>query len=289
MAEQDPSVPALFDMSALTPTTPSFMDLEDPRYAYMFGFLQADGHLARGPGQKGKLTAEINARDIHILHEFQRLTPYYSSVTERVRTTNFSERHHSATWTLCALEARAIVNELGIPYGKKSRNIRPPRVEFSRQDYLRGFIDADGSLGWTAEGIPFLSFTSASTAMAAYLCHYTKKITGAERIARRNTRDQVYVITYYKEQAQRLAEHLYYPDCIALDHKKANAAAIQTWVRPADMKFAPPRRRWTETDDRELLRLNDPAAAAITLDRTEQSCSMRLWRLRTGQTPMPTR
>ncbi|MFI8915628.1 LAGLIDADG family homing endonuclease [Streptomyces sp. NPDC053513] len=287
MAEQDPSAPALFDVSALTPNTPAFMDLEDPEYAYMFGFLQADGHLARGTGQKGRLSAEINARDIHILYEFQRLTPYYSSVTERVRSTNFAEQHHSATWTLCALEARSIINELGIPYGKKSRTIRPPRVQFSRRDYLRGVIDADGSLGWDSEGVPFLSFTSASTAMAAYLCHYTKKITGAERIARRNTRDQVYVITYFKEQAQQLAEHLYYPGCLALEHKKANAAAIQTWVRPADMKCAPPRRRWTAADDRELLRLGDPAAAAIALDRTEQSCYMRLWRLRTGQTPMP--
>ncbi|MGW8353140.1 hypothetical protein [Streptomyces wedmorensis] len=288
MAEQDPSAPALFDISALAPAAPTtFMNLKDPRYAYMFGFLQADGHLARGTGQKGKLTVELNARDIHILQEFQRLTPYYSSVTERVRTTNFAEEHHSATWALYALEARTIVNELGIPYGKKSRVIRPPRVAFSRPDYLRGIIDADGSLGWTAEGIPFLSFTSASTAVAAYLCHYTKKVTGAERIARRNTRDQVYVITYWKEQAQQLAEHLYYPGCLSLDHKKANAASIQTWARPAGMRFAPPRRRWTAADDRELLRLDDPATAATALDRTEQSCSMRLWRLRTGQTPMP--
>ncbi|MFC8898499.1 hypothetical protein [Streptomyces cinereoruber] len=289
MAEQDPSAPTLFDMSALTPTTPqsSFMDLENPSYAYMFGFLQADGHLARGTGQKGRLTAEINARDAHILYEFQRLTPYYSSVTERVRSTNFAKQIHSATWTLCALEARTLINKLGIPYGKKSRIIRPPRVEFSRPDYLRGVIDADGSLGWTAEGLPFLSFTSASTALAAYLCHYAKKVTGAERIARRNNRDQVYVITYFKEQAQQLAAHLYYPGCLALDHKKANAAALQTWVRPADMKFAPPRKRWTKADDRELLRIGTPAAAAVALDRTEQSCSLRLWRLRSGQVPMP--
>ncbi|MEU4099688.1 LAGLIDADG family homing endonuclease [Streptomyces tanashiensis] len=287
MAEKDSSAPALFDIGALTPTAPTFMDLENPEYAYMFGFLQADGHLSRGSGQKGRLTAEINARDIHILYEFQRLTPYYSSVTERIRATNFAERHHSATWALSALEARTLINELGIPYGKKSRIIRPPRCQFSRPDYLRGVIDADGSLGWTAEGLPFLSFTSASTALAAYLCHYTKKITGTERIARRNTRDQVYVITYGKEQAQQLAEHLYYPGCLALEQKKANAAAIQAWVRPADMRVAPPRRRWTAADDRELLRLGDPAAAAVALDRTEQSCSMRLWRLRTGRTPMP--
>ncbi|WP_206325832.1 MULTISPECIES: hypothetical protein [unclassified Streptomyces] len=53
------------------------------------------------------------------------------------------------------------------------------------------------------------------------------------------------------------------------------------------MRFAPPRRRWTSPEDRELLRLGDPAAAAIALDRTEQSCAMRLWRLRSGQVAMP--
>ncbi|WP_324605139.1 hypothetical protein [Streptomyces sp. NRRL S-87] len=108
-----------------------------------------------------------------------------------------------------------------------------------------------------------------------------------ERTIKRNTRDGVYNVVYFKEQAQQLAEHLYYPGCLGLEHKKANAAAIQTWVRPAEMRIAPPRRRWTPADDRELLRLDDPAAAAVALDRTEQSCHMRLWRLRTGQAPAP--
>ncbi|MFD8982052.1 hypothetical protein [Streptomyces sp. NPDC059564] len=275
MADQDPSAPT------------RFMDLQDPRYAYMFGFLQADGHLAQGRGQKGKLTAEINARDIHILREFQQLTPHYSSITERVRSTNFAESHHSATWSVCSLEARTIVNELGIPYGKKSFSVKPPRTDFSRRDYLRGIIDADGSLGWTAQGFPFLSLTSASTAIAAYLCHYGKKITGTERTISRNTRDGVYNVCYYKETAQQLARHLYYDGCLALAHKKANADSIQAWVRPADMRVAPPRRRWTDKDDRELLRLNDAAAAALALDRTEQSCAMRLWRIRSGRVVAP--
>ncbi|MEU9718388.1 hypothetical protein [Streptomyces sp. NPDC047976] len=263
------------------------MDLQDPRYAYMFGFLQADGHLAQGAGQKGRLTAEINARDIHILREFQQLTPYYSSITERTRSTNFAEIHHSATWTVCSLEARTIVNQLGIPYGRKSLSVEPPRTDFSRPDYLRGVIDADGSLGWTAQGFPFLSLTSASTAIAAYLCHYGKKITGTERTISRNTRDGVYNVCYYKEAAQRLAAHFYYDGCLALAHKQANATAIQTWVRPAGMRIAPPRRRWTVQDDRELVRLDDAAAAAAALDRTEQSCAMRLWRIRNGQVVVP--
>ncbi|KJK53175.1 MULTISPECIES: LAGLIDADG family homing endonuclease [unclassified Streptomyces] len=269
MADQDPSAPT------------RFMDLQDPRYAYMFGFLQADGHLAQGSGRKGKLTAEVNTRDIEILREFQRITPYYSSISERTRATNFSESHTSATWSLFSLEARSTLNGLGLPYGRKSLNIRPPRVEFSRRDYLRGVIDADGSVGYTSTGLPFVSLTTASTALGAYLCHYAKKITGAERTIKRNARDGIYNILYTKEAAQGLAVHLYYEGCLGLERKKDKAAAIRGWVRPTDMRVAPPRRRWSPQDDETLLRLNDPATAAVALDRTEQSCNMRLWRLRT--------
>ncbi|MFI6000533.1 hypothetical protein ACIA98_08930 [Streptomyces sp. NPDC051366] len=261
------------------------MDLTDPRYAYMFGFLQADGHLAQRAGRKGALAVEINARDIHILRAFQELTAYYSSIRERVRATNFAVEAHSATWTVCSLEARTIVNDLGIPYGKKSLRIKPPRTEFSRPDYLRGIIDADGSLGWTAQGWPFLSLTSASTAIAAYLCHYGKKITGTERTISRNKRDGVYNVCYYKETAQQLASHLYYPGCLSLEHKKANADAMTGWARPANMKVVPPRRRWALHEDLRLLEIGDPAAAAVELGRSESACRQRLWRLRTGCGP----
>ncbi|MFF4385678.1 LAGLIDADG family homing endonuclease [Streptomyces sp. NPDC001552] len=277
MAEQDPSAAA------------RFMDLTDPRYAYMFGFLQADGHLAQGAGQKGKLTAEINARDIHILREFQQLTPYFSSITERVRSTNFAETHASATWSLCSLEARSAMNRLGMPYGRKSRTIKPPRVEFSRRDYLRGIIDADGSVGYTGKGLPFLSLTTASTAIGAYLCHYVKKITGAERTIKRNARDGVYNILYTNEAAVELASHLYYDGCLALERKKASASSLSAWTRPADMPRMTPRRRWTVAEDLKLLDIGDAAAAAVELGRSESACRQRLTRLRTGCGPWPAR
>ncbi|MGW3559011.1 LAGLIDADG family homing endonuclease [Streptomyces sp. NPDC000963] len=288
MAEQDPSAPALFDLGALTHTAPpsSFMDLEDPGYAYMFGFLQADGHLSSQSRQRGRLTVEINARDIQILREFQQLTPYNSSITERTRATNFSKSHHSAIWTLSSLEARTTLNRLGLPYGKKSKKITPPRVPFSRRDYLRGVIDADGSVGFTGQGFPFVSLTTSSTAVGAYLCHYTKKITGTERQIKRNTRDGVYNVVYTKEAAVQLAAHLYYPDCLALERKRTNAEGLGAWVRPEDMRVSS-HRRWKTSEDRVLLAHGNAVAAAGELGRTEQSCSLRLWRLKTGRAPMP--
>ncbi|MCD9903701.1 hypothetical protein LUR56_34175 [Streptomyces sp. MT29] len=293
MAEHDPSAPVLFEIDALAPAPPTtratstFMDLEDPRYAYMFGFLQADGHLAPGTGRKGRLSVEISVRDIAILREFQQLTPYNSSITERVRSTNFAERHHSATWTLCDLEARTRINGLGLPYGRKSKRITPPRAEFSRRDYLRGIIDADGSIGYTGQGLPFVSLTTASAAVGAYLCRYAKVVTGAARQIGRNARDGVYNVVYTKEAAVQLAEHLYYPECLSLARKQTAASSLASWERPATMRVRPPSRRWKPWEDRVLLKLDDAAASATELGRSEASCSVRLWRLKTGQVQRP--
>jgi hypothetical protein len=35
--------------------------------AYVFGFMQADGHHRAGPGQKGSITVEIKAQDADLL------------------------------------------------------------------------------------------------------------------------------------------------------------------------------------------------------------------------------
>ncbi|MGQ4516443.1 hypothetical protein [Streptomyces sp. DW26H14] len=263
------------------------MDLKDPQYAYMFGFLQADGHLAAGPGKKGKLTVEINVRDIEILQAFRRLTPYNSTITERTRATNFSQRHHSAVWTLSSLEARSRLNELGLPYGRKSLNVEPPTVPCSESDYLRGIIDADGSLGYTAQGLPFVGLTTASTALATNLCHFAQQLTGATRSLNRNARDRIYNIVYTKEAAVQLAGKLYPPGCLALSRKRAAATALAAWVRPPGMKVAPPRRRWTAEEDHILLNTECLAESMSRLDRSRSSCELRLWRLRTGRSSSP--
>ncbi|MEU8098013.1 hypothetical protein [Streptomyces rubiginosohelvolus] len=237
MAEHDTNAPPLFELGDVSPAptpAPAFMDLQRPDYAYMFGFLQADGHLAQGTGHKGRLTVEISVRDIAVLRAFQRLTPYNSSITERVRATNFSEEHHSAIWTLCDREARATVNGLGLPYGRKSKKITPPRVEFSRRDYLRGVIDADGSVGHTGQGLPFVSLT-----------------------------------------------------CLSLARKQTAATALASWERPADMPVRSPGRRWKPWEDRALLAHDDAETAAAELGRSAASCSVRLWRLKTGKVRRP--
>ncbi|MFI8926730.1 hypothetical protein ACIG3E_03455 [Streptomyces sp. NPDC053474] len=275
-------------MAAHEPNGHGFMDLEVPEYAYMFGFLQMDGHLHQGAGQKGRLTAEVNARDIELLYTFKQLTPYNSSVTQRTRTTNFAPVHTSATWSMCSLEARTRINALGLPYGRKSKDIAPPRVAFCTRDYVRGIVDADGSVGYTSQGWPFVSLTTASTAIAAFFCDYARDLTGADRTIKRNARDSIYNVLYTKEPAQTLAAALYYPGCLSLQRKLDKADSLAAWSRPVGMRVAHTQRRWTPEEDRRLLRIGDSSTAADYLGRSERSCHMRLWRLRSGQVPTPT-
>lgn len=56
------------------------MNLADSRYAYLFGFIQADGHLRRGRGNKGFLSLELKAQDRWLLEQFAALIPFYLSL-----------------------------------------------------------------------------------------------------------------------------------------------------------------------------------------------------------------
>ncbi|WNI31157.1 hypothetical protein [Streptomyces sp. ITFR-6] len=140
-------------------------------------------------------------------------------------------------------------------------------------------------MGYTGKGFPFVSLTTAGTAVGAYFCFCSKRVTGTRRSIKRNSRDGVYNIVYTMEAAVGLAEHLYYPGCLALSRKQDAATTLSAWRRPEGLKPRAKNRRWKLWEDEPLLRLDDATAAGAELDRTPASCSVRLWRLKSGQVP----
>ncbi|MEV0648841.1 hypothetical protein AB0I28_26650 [Phytomonospora sp. NPDC050363] len=230
-------------------------------------------------GQKGKITVELNARDHPVLEAFQRIVlPLPSSIRTRTRATNFSAEHTSAVWTLCALDARRQLLALGLPTGPKSSTIAPPAPDYSRIDYLRALVDADGSLGFTAKGYPFLGFVTASQALADYFCAEVLRLTGAVRMARRNKRDHVFNLMVAMEPACVLASLLYDGDPIAIPRKREAAGRLADWRRPATMRAPAVRRRWTPEED-AIVRRSSEVEAAEALGRTRASIAMRRMRL----------
>ena len=184
------------------------IDLMLPAHAYFFGFAQTDGNHYAGVGQKGRFSMELSDRDDAVLHSFVALFDVYSRVSYRERITNFGA-HRSATWSVCDLAFRRELTELGLPAGRKATTVAPPARPHSVRDYLRGLIDGDGSVGFTGTGKPFLSFTTASRALADFFCAQTLDVAGAYRTVTANARDGVYNPMVIGEPAAVMAAWLY--------------------------------------------------------------------------------
>lgn len=257
-----------------------FIELTDPKFSYMFGFVQCDGHMSLSTRNRGKLSIEIREEDVYILEEFAKIIPYHNHISFRTRDTNFKQNCSTVILTICDMHFREELLQLGLNYGKKSVPIHPPTVPFSERDYFRGIIDADGSLGITGNNMPFVSLVTNSDPMFLAYTSLIERITTEKKHLNRNKRDNIYNIVLFNEDAQKLVSYLYYKDCLALPRKIKAAQTIMDWIRPFDRKknnFV--KRFWTEDEDKYIL--HHPITDSINkLNRTEKSIKIRLWRLK---------
>ena len=254
------------------------LDLTQPETAYLFAFALGDGHLWKGKGNKGKLTIELARKDRALLEHFQSLLPVATTLRDRCRDTNFKDNYKSTTLTICDMAFRKALHESGMPVGKKS-NAPILTQRFSATDFWRGLIDANGSVGYTASGIPFVSLNTASSIIASSYAAFLKLVISKEKKVEPNNRDHTYNIVVWKEDAQKLCRILYYQHCIALARKLKNAQRVLKWKRPKDMRIAPTRRAWTTTED-QYVQDHTVAESVAALNRTAKSISVRIWRLR---------
>ena len=259
----------------------NFFNLQDPKYAYMFGFIQGDGSLYKHKTRnRGMLTIEINKRDKYILKKFKKLIPYNSVIYERTRNTNFKKECTYAGLRIWDLEFRTIINELGIPYGKKSNIIKIPDCKFSEIDYFRGLIDADGSVGITKTNLPFVSLTVSSKNIVDAFIDLIEKITGYRKTTSRNERDQVFNIVIFRENAQLIVSQLYYDGCLSLPRKMKKAKKVLKWERPKDLKKRDMTKvkRWTREEEDYIIE-HTIDESMEKLGRSEKSVKMKLWKV----------
>ena len=258
------------------------LTLENPFYAYLFGLIQTDGHLYQNSRNRGRLSIELGKRDEELLRKLQKRLPFNSTISERTRKTNFSDKYVSVIWNVFDKRFRDFLMERGLPCGRKSNIISIPVGKYSKIDYFRGLIDGDGSLGLTANGFPFLSFITASSEIANEYLSFLKSITDKVKTTTQNKRDNVFNIAVYKEDAQKVVQTLYYKNCLALPRKLKKSNEVLNWQRPATMKKVENRKRWTELEDKFILS-NSIKDAMIQLERSQSSVEMRLWRLKSDK------
>lgn len=248
-----------------------------PEQSYYIGFAQTDGHLSQNTRNRGRFSIELGIKDLDIIHKLADITPANYNISQRTRDTNFSKKYHSVVFTVCDLTFRTFLNDNGVPYGKKSEIIELPPVKFSELDYWRGIIDGDGSLGFTADGRPFVSLVTSSEKLIRAYEALILKLAGVSRYTNRNKRDAVYNIAVFGDSAKLITAALYYDKCLGLNRKIMLANNMQYW------KQAPPNKPkyYTPKEDKIILS-NKLAQAATLLNRTLSSVRQRKIRLKGG-------
>jgi len=101
------------------------------------------------------------------------------------------------------------------------------------------------------------------------------EITGKIKVSNKNKRDKAFNIMITKENAQKVVSLLYYPKCLSLSRKKENAEKVLDWIRPSEMKFAPPRKFWNTEEDTYILKHTIEESMQYT-GRTPKSIKVRL-------------
>ena len=256
---------------------------------YLVGLAQTDGHLRGARDKKGDLSIELSKKDLDILKKVASQLGCGYSISERTRSTNFSESATSVTLRVFDMQFRNQINDCGVPYGRKSDILSAPSSlpDVFICDYMRGLWDGDGSVGITATGIPFMSFTTSSDKIKEFLVGLISAITGKPgKNPNRNTRDQIYNICVYKEDAVLLAKALYRDGCTALDRKLHEAKRVQNWIRPESMPMREvPQKKWDKEQD-EFVLTHSVEESQDHLSRSLSSIHTRLWRLTGANNPV---
>jgi hypothetical protein len=256
----------------------SFIDLSQPKYAYLFGLLQTDGHLSENTNNRGRLSLEISSKDKEILPFLAELFPCKVSIGSRTRTTPFADQYQTSFLKVNDFGVREELKTLGFPVGSKSQTVALPETSYSAADYFRGVIDGDGSIGVTGRGLPFISLVTASEPLAKGFIKYIEQCTGSRKTTSRNTRDGVFNISLFREPAQRLIQDLYYPGCLAIQRKSSAASQAMSWKRPYGMRVFTDRKTWTFDED-AFIQSHSVSDARASLGRSAKSITTRKWRL----------
>jgi len=205
----------------------------DQRFTdYFIGFAQTDGSLYQDKKGYLRLTFEISSKDEEVLLKIKDKLPCTSSYRQRTRNTNFKQNYSSSSLSICNQDFLQEINSLGVPIGKKSSIINMPSSIVHKEDYWRGIIDGDGSIGFrkiATKITPYISLITTSDNLIFNYLRYMKDVFEKQFICNRNKRDNAYNFLVESRRAQQICSLLYYDGCFGMQRKINAAKSVKEW------------------------------------------------------------
>lgn len=134
-------------------------------FEYFCGLCISDGHMSQKTRNRGCLSIELKDSDAEILETIREQITVYSNIKTRTRSSNFSDTFTTKTLNVFDLGFRNFMVQQGVPYGIKT-GVKIPQWAILNNNFWRGIIDGDGSLGFVNDGRCFLSLVTKSEFLA---------------------------------------------------------------------------------------------------------------------------
>ena len=252
------------------------INLENDFDSYLYGLILSDGSIYLDTRNRGKVTIELKYECRKLIEQIQEKLSYKSSIRYRKRDTNFKLDYKCIVWTCCELSFRNELFKFGMPQKDKSYIADIPKVKYNIGAFWRGYIDGNGSVGFTKNDEPFISLTIVSEKLKTKYLKFLEDQFDIIKIINRNNRDGVYNIIVKNEDAINLGCFIYKEATIYIQEKYDKYLEFASWKR---IKKKIHIRRWSKFEDNFILN-HTTEESVVKLNRTNDSIKTRLWRLK---------
>lgn len=151
----------------------NFFKKWSPEMAYVLGFTAADGNICHSGNAH---TLHIASDDLDVIEKIKNVMDYFGPIYQKAR---FNKKV-SYSLRICDKEIFSDLNKLGITE-RKSLTLNPKVNKFYIKDFIRGFLDGDGTVHVRKTRYPSnltVVFYTASKRMAIFIHSYLKKSLG---------------------------------------------------------------------------------------------------------------
>lgn len=205
-----------------------FCKIDTPTKAYWLGFIYADGYIVYNQKSRNyEVSIELQQEDRYILKYLRDEIGGDHKVIDKVNTKSFNGYTYTTQSSVLRIYSKDIARDLinnGVVPNKTSSDIYPECRCFFK-DFIRGFLDGDGSIVYNNKDNPtyvWVKFTSSNNSFLNYIKNEITDHCEAVGHISKESENKYNLLYCKKDESRKILDWIYYDDGCPMLYRKYN-------------------------------------------------------------------